>query len=208
MTASSETILYIHERGETAVDSGDGLAFTLYGYDGQTPTVDPTYGVTPLIYVAGVLQSAGYTFNVGSASVHCSVTFAIAPSGDVTVSYKWKYVPSTDEDFTVYAVDKSPNVDVQKDVNGRNMVTEGYERTTNFMVTLSWRLISDAFWRLLKHIAETKLTTFDVYRASKAAPLLRINNLYATTFPRYEQQGSIPCYVDAALEAVQLTIGS
>jgi hypothetical protein len=205
---SNETNIYPYERNEVAVDSGDGLTFDLYGYSGQTPTVDPTYGVTPIVKVNGVVKAtpADYTFYVGTALINCYVTFTADQTGNtVEVTYKWKYACTVEEDLVVFGADKSPNTKNEKDVNGRSMITEGYQRTTDFLMTLGWAYVTRAFWRLIVHLAETKHTTFDISLASEASPLARVTNLYAISFPKYDAIPGAPCVVNVSLEAVKLS---
>ena len=206
MADSNETRLYPYARGEVAVDSGDGLTFNLHGRDGQTPAVDPTYGVEPVVYSDGVIvNSSEYTFNVGDASTICSITFNSSQSGNqIKCNYKWKLTPTIEEDFTVYAMEKEQNSVIKKDVLGRNMAVESYSRVTAFRAMLAWEKIDGDFWREIQILAESKKYTFDVERISETAPFDRINNLYITNYPRHEAIPGAPGLFDIAIEAAQL----
>lgn len=207
MAASSETGFYIYARCEIATDSGDHTTYTLHGYDAQTVAVDPTYGIAPAVYVDGVEQdTADYTFNVGDSTTHCSITFdsAQTASAEITCDYKWKYPLTTDEDFTAYEFDKEVNQNVLKDVNGRNMVVESYNRCTGWRAMLAWEYISKAFWDEIQLLAEEKHYTFDVERVSLTDPFDRVNDLYMTNYPKFVNIPGLPDYYNIAIECVQL----
>lgn len=206
MAASSETIIYPYYRQETAIDSGDGLTFDLRGHDAQTLVEDATNGITPKVYVSGVLQSSGYTFNKGSQTVDCSITFDSDKTGlTITADYKWKYVPTTEEDFTAYLLDKELNRVQKKDAIGRTMVTEAYNPVTSPHVVLEWQYISETFYAEIVYLTENRYCTFDLYQASLDAPNQRVNDLYVIgKYPALARIPGVTDRINSGIEAIQI----
>lgn len=188
----SDLTITFYPHGEIAVDSGDHTTYTLGGYSGQ---LSPT----PEVYVNGVLEpGANYTFNVGSTSVHCSVTFdsALAATDVVTVTYKWKYAVAANEEVTLYDFTKTSNVREQVDVNGHVFVTEGYNKYTDYQGILEWSWASYAWWETLRAFSEIAGATLDVERTSLSAVNTgSITGLYIKNFPAWSEEPQVVGYM-------------
>ena len=186
---ATELNIYFYPKFELAVDSGDHTTYNLHGYSGQASP-------TPTVYVNGVfIAAADYTFNVGSSSVHCSITFDVARSAAdaVKVSYKWLHACDEDEDVEVYKFTKPTNAKAEIDINGRNMVTEAYNKFPGFHGVLTWPYPEYLWWDEIRRIAENPGGTIDVERVSftSGLPVKRINNLYVMDYPEWEEEAGV-----------------
>lgn len=206
MANSDELIIYPYHRAETATDSGDGLTFNLTGHDALLPADDADNGVTPIVYVDGEeIDSSNYTFNDGDQTTDCSITFNSDQSGNtVTCTYKWKYIPTTEEDLTKYELEKIPNSQAGVDVNGKTIITSSYSRVTAWRAILGWSYIDQDFWEWLRVWAEEDYYTFDIARESLSDPLDRINDLYIMSFPTFVDIPGLPGMYNITIEVVQV----
>jgi hypothetical protein len=197
---SCETALIIHVLNETATEGEDGLAFSLHGRDAEeTPA--------PVVYVDGAEADAEeYTFDCGDEETNASITFTESQSGKaVTCDYYWRLECAADQDLTVYEFGRELNAKALKDVNGRTMVVEGYEKTTSWRGALAWEYATQEFWDEIRLIAEGVGTTFDLSRASLAPPFDRIERLYPLEYPKFREIPGVPGRSQISITAVQLT---
>jgi hypothetical protein len=194
---ANEWSLYIRVRGEVATDSGDGLTFDLTGFDGQaTPT--------PVVYIDGTAQTSGYTFNNGSQSVACSITFTASQTGKaITADYRWKYENSAEEDASAYEVDKDVNIKKAKDINGKDIVSVSYNPVGNFRGMVLFEYMSDAFAAMFRKIVENAYL-FDLERASDATSPRSLSNLMATTYPKFAEEPGVPGLTHVGCEFMQI----
>src|SRR3990172_5910910 len=119
----SEWTLYIRMIGEQGTDSGDGLTLNFRGKIGQT--IDPV----PVVYINGVPQSTGYTYNPGDVNTSVSVTFTSSQSGkSIRLDYRWKKELDMNTELTGYELQQLYNVKDGTDVNGKNFITESYSK--------------------------------------------------------------------------------
>jgi hypothetical protein len=196
---ANEWTLFIRARGEIATDSGDGLTFNLTGKDAQAAPV-------PVVYIDGTAQptDSGYTFNVGSQSVICSITFAISQAGKViTADYRWEYDLAADEGAAVFEVDKDVNIKKSKDVNGKDLIAISYSPTGNFRGVVVFEYMSDAFAAMFRNIIE-KAYLFDIERASDATSPRTLSNLQATTYPKFAEIQGVPNLTHCGCEFMQV----
>ena len=191
-----EWAFYVRVKGETAVDSGDGLTFDLHGKAGQaTPA--------PVVYVDGVVQVALYTFNNGNQSTNCSITFSLAQTGVVTCDYRWKYECDYTEDASVFSVDKVVNIQRNVDVNGRTILGVSYTAVQNFEGAVQWEFMPRAFWDEWETIVNNAYL-FDIERYSDATEPRTLANLMPLTFPKWEEIPGIPDRLHVGVQFIQV----
>ena len=194
-----DTVLIVRRRGETAADSGDGLKFVLSGRGAEA---EPE----PVVRVDGSRADAGeYVFDPGNAETAASVTFHETRAGrDVKCDYAWRLECGPRNELSVYEVERELNVKAAKDANGRTIVTESGEKTTGWRGLLVWEYAEQSFWDEIRRIAETVGTTFDLKRASLAAPLNSLERLYPASYPAFKEIPGMPGFTRIAMSVIQL----
>lgn len=196
---TGEWIIYIRVRGEVAVDSGNGLTFNLHGKDAQALPVKE-------VYVNGVLQISGYTFNAGSQTTAASITFISSQTGKIVkANYRWKYETTSEENLSVYQVEKPMNNIVEPDVNGQTLVSVSYNPVGAFKGLLTWEYMLKAFWQEWQRIAENSYL-FDIETVSDTTEPETLSNLLTTGYPKYEKIPGVPGRVHVGVEFVKVTI--
>ena len=181
----SEWTFYVRVRGETAVDSGDGLTFTLHGRDGQAVPA-------PAVYLDGTLSGSGYTFNPGGPATPCSITFATPQTGrQVTCDYRWKNACAEDEEAAVFEIGRDVNIHNVKDANGRDLVAIGFTPVGSYKGLVRFEYVSLDFWREWQRIVENAWL-FDLERASDNDPPRTLDRLLAVSYPRFAEIPGIP----------------
>lgn len=189
--------------GSYTYDANALAVYTLIGMDTLTTPI-------PLVYVNGVLKTVttDYLWDGGIAPFYAFITFnaALAATDVVTATYQWLHACADNENVSVFEFDKEPNIVNQKDVNGYRMVTEGYNKYTGYVATLTWPYATYAWYRQLKAIAESAGSTIDVERVSLYGTVMeRINDLYITSFPKWsDEPGVVSVVKDVSILVVEL----
>ena len=196
---SYETALIIKVVNEQAADTGDGLKFALRGRDAQQPP-------EPVVYVDGEpAASDGYTFDSGDEETAASITFDSTQAGKtVTCDYNWRLACAADRDLSVYEFGRDANTRVMKDVNGRVMAVESFEKVSGWRGLLVWDYAEQSLWDEIRRIAETPGVKFDLERGSLDAPLDRIENLFPAGYPQFREIPGVPGRTQVSLAVVQL----
>jgi len=195
---SYETAIYFRVSGEEAVDSGDGLSFTLHGREAQA-------GPAPVVYVDGVERDPEtYVFIYGGEDTHAGIEFEDPVELPVTCDYRWKYRCGESENLSVYEMRKDLNVRTARDVNGLPMVIENRYKAPAWRGVLVWEYMSMDFWREIRTLVEGDGYSFDIERVSLGAPLDTISNLYPVTYPVFSEEPGVPGLTGVTVEAVQL----
>ncbi|HOY62860.1 MAG TPA: hypothetical protein PLK80_05240 [bacterium] len=196
---SGDAVLIVKRRGEMAEDFGDGLKFVLSGRGAEA---EPE----PVVRVDGSRADAGeYVFDPGDAETAASVTFHETRAGrEVKCDYAWRLECGSRNELSVYEVERELNVKAAKDANGRTIVTESAEKTTGWRGLIVWEYAEQTFWDEIRRIAETVGTTFDLKRASLAAPLNSLERLYPASYPAFKEIPGMPGFTRIAMSVIQL----
>lgn len=193
----AEWTFYVRVVAEQAVDSGDHLTYELHGVAAQA---DPV----PIVYVDGVAQGSGYTFDYGDAVTVASITFSVSKEGsEITCSYRWKYACGDEEDAGVWAVDREMNQVVGKDANGRAMIAISYTPVSNFRGIVTWEYMPKTFWQEWQTIVENGYT-FDIERTSDGDEPRTLENLLPLTYPKWEEIPGMPDMINVGVEFMQI----
>lgn len=186
-------------------------ALDIYVFSGYWLQTSPTMAV----YKNGTLLTVttDYAIEFTEAGVegentHIQIKMTATPaSSDVVVAtYTWRHDCAEYEDVSVYEIDKQPNTTVAKDVNGRNMVTESYQKFSGFVGRLVWPYARYKFWETLRAVAEADGSTIDVTRVSIAGQATgQLTNLYITNYPKWvEEPGVVDVVQEITLDVVEI----
>jgi len=193
----AEWAFYVRVVGEVATDSGDQLTFNLTGKDAQASPA-------PVVYIDGVEQTTGYTFNNGDQSTNCSITFTSTQTGEIKANYRWKYECADGaEDASIYEIAKEVNVMRSKDANGRTLISKSYEIVGNWIGIVRWEYATMAFFNMWRTIVESGYA-FDLERTSDGDEPRTISNLMALDYPRFVELPDVPDKIDVGIEFVAL----
>lgn len=171
-----DTLLYVHETGETAVDSGDHTTYNLYGTD--LMNAGDGYS-NPIVYKDGVAQGFEVGYSITTDTGDIVFDAAIGAAVVVKCDYTWRIIASLLDDCTVYDFGGGLNMKMSEDINGYVQIVESSRRYASFEGEIEFSYIDITLLNKLLHIAKTSQISFDIQRTSldAADPYKNIINL-------------------------------
>lgn len=181
--------------------------YTFNGYWLQTSPAMSVYKNGSLLTVTTDYTIELYETGTQGETVKIQIKMTATPTATdvISATYTWRHDCSAVENVSVYEFDKESNTSIGKDVNGRNIIKEAYEKYTGFVGRLVWPYATYRFWDTIRTASETAGCTIDVVRVSLAGYQVgTIYDLYIKNYTKWNEEPQTVGYMkDLEIDVVK-----